>query len=69
MNEYEARLAIVTLIRDVLIDLTNDGESTQEDIDAMGDAADIIVEGLGFEIVSVEGSKIIISVEIPQEDA
>lgn len=63
MNEHEARLAISTRIADVLFDLAQDGMEPDDDVDemrdALSDAADLIMEALGLEIVSVEGSVVI----------
>lgn len=57
MNEHEARLEIVRTLRDVLVDLADDGEVSQEDLDAMDasmlDAAELLLEALELQVVSV----------------
>lgn len=52
MNEYEARLAIQTVIRDVLLDLSEEPLSPDE-TELMGDVADMILEALELEVVGV----------------
>lgn len=58
MNEHEARLAIATRIADVLFDLAQDGMEPDDDADemrdALDDAAELIMEALGLEVVSVD---------------
>lgn len=68
MNEHEARLKLVWRIRDVLLDLADDGtEDINELQDAMADTAEILLDALGLEIVGIEGDVINASISWPQE--
>lgn len=73
MNEHEARLGIVTRIAEVLLDLAQDGLEEGDDLDemrdAMSDAAELVMEALGVEVVSVEGSTALIRVSNIDPDA
>lgn len=60
LNPFEARMKIGDAIMDVLADLTVDGEEyTEEDLleveEAMGGVADLILQVLNLQVVSVEG--------------
>jgi hypothetical protein len=72
MNEHEARLSVAELIRDVLADLAiEDGMSPDEVADltvAMTDMAEIVLEALQFEIVSVDGDTATATVWLRPDD-
>lgn len=64
MNEHEARLAIVARITDVLFDLAAEGMEPDDDADemrdALGDAAELIMEALGLEVESIDDKAVIV---------
>lgn len=59
MNQFEARLKIHSAIRDALVSLGADEGSTEEEIlsleDECSEIADILLEEIGLDVVSVEG--------------
>ena len=68
MNEHEARLAIRTLFRDLLVDLAEDDDEEVEGFeDAMGEVANILLESCDLEVVSVDAEgKITATLTIPE---
>lgn len=63
MDSYEARLNIIDRISEILLDLAGDDEVSQQELeemrDAMRDAAEVLLEGIGFEVVSVDAKDVI----------
>lgn len=72
MNTNEARLGIIDTITDVLLDLSDDEELTDDERDnlreAMADAADLICEALDLEVRSVGADGITVRVVVPQPE-
>lgn len=66
MNEFEARLEVMNRMRDVLVSLS-EADPTPEEIDAMGDVAEILVEAIGLEVVGTDGPLIIAHLTIESE--
>ena len=69
MNLNEARLALAEEITNILIDLTDESETASPaelaDLrDAMGDATDIILEALQVEVLTVDGDKLTVSMDL-----
>lgn len=65
MNEHEARLAIVTRVRDILLDLADDGTEDISDLTAaMLDAAELVLEGIGLEVLTTD--PLTVSLAIPE---
>lgn len=64
MNVFEARLAIIERIRDCLLDLADEGGEAEALDDAayldmeasMADAAEILLDALELQVVSVDAS-------------
>jgi hypothetical protein len=54
MNNHEARLAILDVIRDVLLDLADAPADDLDVADAMGEAAELILEALGLQVADVD---------------
>lgn len=73
MNEHEARMAIASRISEVLLDLAQDGLEESDDIeemrDAMDDAAELVMEALGIEVVSISGPQVSVRMTVPDPDA
>ena len=66
MNEHEARLAIITRVRDVLLDLADDGTEDVTDLAAaMLDAAELIIEAIGLEVIATD--PLTVSLTIPED--
>jgi transposase len=66
MNSNEARLKIHGAITEVLVAMAVEDDATDEDVDAleeeMSELADVIMEDLGIEVVSVHEDKSITAV-------
>lgn len=69
MNEHEAHLNLVWHIRDILMDLANDGseESVAELYDAMTDTAEIIIDALNLTIKHVDGRELTVTLTLPND--
>ena len=69
MNEHEAHLNLVWHIRDILMDLANDGteENVAELYDAMTDTAEIIIDALNLTIKEVNGKELTVGLTLPSE--
>ena len=66
MNEHEARLAIITRVRDVLLDLADDGTEDVTDLSsAMLDASELIIEAIGLEVITTD--PLTVSLTIPED--
>jgi hypothetical protein len=61
MNSNEARLKVHGAITEVLVAMAVEDEATDDDIESlteeMGELADVIMEDLGLEVVSVNEDK------------
>jgi hypothetical protein len=70
MNEHEARLLIIQRIRDVLVDLADDGTEPPEVIEelmiSLMDAAELIYDSVGIRVTG--GSNGVIQANIVLED-
>lgn len=51
MNTFEARLAIVTKVTDLLLGFYED--PSDDDADGARDVAEVLIDGLGLEVVEV----------------
>jgi hypothetical protein len=70
MNRYEARLDIVRRIRSVLVDLA-DGEDLNsvefaELEQSMTDAAEIVLEALGLDVIDVTAEGILATLSVTE---
>ena len=66
MNEFEARLEVINRMRDVLVSLS-EVDPTPEEVDAMGDVAEILAEAIGLEVVGTDGPLIIAHLTVESE--
>lgn len=67
MNEHEAHLNLVWHIRDILMDLANDGtEPVAELYDAMTDTAEIIIDALNLSIKEIQGRDLTVVLTLPE---
>lgn len=71
----EVRLSVRDLLMEILVSLAVDDETTDEEIatfeDDMGEVADLMLDSLGFQVVSVddeEGTKFTAKMEMIQGD-
>lgn len=71
----EARLKVYDLLVDILVSLAVDDETSDEDVaifeEDMGGVADLMLDSLGFKVVSVdneEGTRFTAAIEIVEGD-
>lgn len=64
MNNHEARLAILDTIRDVLLDLADAPADDLDVADAMGEAAELLLDALGLEVVETSDGRVTCSIRV-----
>jgi len=71
MNESEARLHIVTLISDILFELSDGDDLSSADRtdlrESMADTADVIAEALDHKVIAVDGDVAQVTVRVSSE--
>jgi len=72
MNANEARLKIHSAITEVLVSMAVEDDSTDEEVEAFGEemseVADLILEELGLDVVSVESdTKMTVTLDIYED--
>lgn len=71
MNEYDVRLRVVREIRDLLVALAVEDEVGEAEVleieESMTDAADLLLEAIGFEVVSIDGAVVTARINLPPE--
>lgn len=67
MNEYDARLSVLNNVRDTLLDISDAPLDDLDAQDTMGEAADLVLDGIGFTIVATEPGAHM--VEVPEGQA
>lgn len=73
LNVHEARLGVTRIVAEVLVDLADDGEISEEDLDdlevAMLDAASIVLESLAFEVQAVQpDGTVVVHLRLPEDE-
>lgn len=66
MNEYEARLAIVKRITEVLLDFSED-DPTPEDYESMEVVSEAICESLDLDVMGVVGNVVSVHLDLTDE--
>lgn len=71
MNEHDVRLRVVREFRDLLVALAvEDGVDEAEVLgieESMTDAADLLLEAIGFEVVSIDGTVVTARITLPTD--
>ena len=71
MNEHDVRLRVVREFRDLLVALAvEDGVDEAEVLgieESMTDAADLLLEAIGFEVVSIDGTVVTARITLPAD--
>lgn len=71
MNEHDVRLRVVREFRDLLVALAvEDGVDEAEVLgieESMTDAADLLLEAIGFEVVSIDGTVVTARITLPDD--
>jgi hypothetical protein len=71
MNESEARLHIVTLISDILFELSDGDDLSSADRtdlrESRADTADVIAEALDLKVIAVDGEVAQVTVRVSSE--
>jgi|688.fasta_scaffold682983_2 hypothetical protein len=73
MNTNEARLAVVGIIADVLFELSDDDDLSDDDRgdlrDSLADAADLILEALEFDVIAVNDFEVSARITLDDPDS